>query len=189
MHINLNFGITKRELEMKKKTECLIQFLNDLHEYIIKHPLLSKKTNGRPEREMQREIRHIIVDYLKEYYEKNGFKFSISKASRSFYWEGQDQSYPINRTSTFGAKNYPDFVIKKPYTIAVEYKQGASGSLVKRGIGQSIMHTLSGDYDYVYYLFFDQNKNKKIKKSLRKKKEIDIRNLICENFNVFMEII
>ena len=44
----------------------------------------------------------------------------------------------------------PDFIIKKPYLIAVEYKQSGNGSLVKQAIGQSMMHAMSKDFDYVF---------------------------------------
>ncbi len=65
----------------------------------------------------------------------------IGKAHRSFYWEGQEGKYGKERATTFGARNYPDFIITDPYLVAIEYKQSPNGSTVKQGMGQSMMHT------------------------------------------------
>lgn len=48
---------------------------------------------------------------------------------------------------------------------AIEYKQSPNGSTVKHDIGQSIMHTLSEEFDFVYYLFHDESKDKRIENS------------------------
>lgn len=37
---------------------------------------------------------------------------------------------------------------------------------MKHGIGQSIIHTLCGEYDFVYLLFQDESKDKRILKSV-----------------------
>ena len=89
------------------------------------------------------------------------------KAYSSFYWEGQEGSFEKDRSLLFGSKNYPDFIITEPYLIAVEYKQSSHGSLVKQRIGRSLMHTLSEDFHYVYLLFHDENKDKRIEESIR----------------------
>jgi len=52
-----------------------------------------------------------------------------------------------------------------PYLIAVEYKQSPSGSTVKQGIGQSIMHTLCEEFHYVYLLFHDESKDQRVANS------------------------
>ena len=73
--------------------------------------------------------------------------------------------------------------------VAIEYKQSSSGSLVKQAIGQSIMHTLSEDFDYVYVLFHDENKDKRIEKSINNKAESSIINKVWNEFNVYVKFI
>ena len=75
----------------------------------------------------------------------------------------------------------------KPYLLAIEYKQGTTGSLVKQAIGQSLMHTLSGDFDYVYVLFHDENKDKRIEQSVNNDVETKVLNKVWKDFNVFVK--
>ena len=73
--------------------------------------------------------------------------------------------------------------------IAVEYKQGSSGSLVKQAIGQSIMHTLTEDFDYVYVLFHDENPDKRIESSIMNDTEAMIVEKIWHDFNVLLKFV
>ena len=56
--------------------------------------------------------------------------------------------------------------------IAIEYKKSGSGSIVKQGLGQCLMHTLGGEFDFVYCLIHDESQNKKIVNLLKMKKKI-----------------
>lgn len=75
----------------------------------------------------------------------------------------------------------------KPYLLAIEYKQGTTGSLVKQAIGQSLMHTLSGDFDYVYVPFHDENKDKRIEQSVNNDVETKVLSKVWTDFNVFVK--
>ena len=174
---------------MKKKTKSLIQFIDDLHNHIIGNPQFRKDTAKKSESFIQAEIRPLIIQYLEKYFEKKGYKDFSQKANKSFYWEGQEGKFGRTRATTFASRNYPDFIITKPYLIAVEYKQGPSGSLVKQAVGQSLMHTFSEDFDYVYVLFHDENKDKKIEKSINNENESKILNKIWKDFNVYLKFI
>ena len=174
---------------MKKKTKKVVDFLNSMHNFIIKSPQLRKDISKKTEVQMQTEIRPIIINFLTRYFRNLDYKDARKMANKSFYWEGEESSYGKKKQMTFGARNYPDFIIKKPYLIGIEYKKSTSGGLVKQGIGQSIMHTLSEDLDYVYFLFHDQNKDKRIKKSISKEKEKSIIDLMWNTFNVRIKII
>ena len=55
--------------------------------------------------------------------------------------------------------------------IAIEYKKSGSGSIVKQGLGQCLMHTLGG-FDFDYCLIHDESQNKKIVKSIKNGKKI-----------------
>ena len=174
---------------MKKKTKRVIRFLEELHLTITNDPQFRKDTRRKSETQIQTEIRPLIIDYLIKYFASLDYKDAVAKANKSFYWEGQEGTLGIKRKLTLGARNYPDFIIQDPYLIAIEYKQSESGSTIKQGIGQSIMHTLSGDFDYVYYLFHDQHNEKRIRDSLLNEKEIEIVKLMWDQFNVFVKVI
>ncbi len=174
---------------MKKKTSQVIEFIEDLHSYIICNPQFRKNTKNKSEVHIQTEIRPLIIDYLTDYFSKKGYKDAVAKANKSFYWEGQEGTYGKARSTTFGTRNYPDFIITNPYLIACEYKQGPNGSTVKQGIGQSIMHTLCEDFHYVYYLFHDQSKDKRIEKSIINEHEKFILDKMWQDFNVYIKFI
>ena len=174
---------------MKKKTSKLEKFIKELHEYIINDSQFRKITNHKTESQIQTEIRPLILKYLEKYFERVGYKDAEARANKSYYWEGQEGKFGKGRAKTFATRNYPDFIITKPYLIAIEYKKSSSGSIVKHGIGQSMMYTLNGDFDYVYYLFCDENKDNKIKNSIVNKTEKDIIEKIWKEFNVMMKII
>jgi hypothetical protein len=174
---------------MKKKTSKVTKFMEGLHEFIISNPQLRKNTKSKSESQIQAEIRPIVIQYLEKYFKEAGYKDIVAKANKSFYWEGQEGQYGKGRTTTFGTRNYPDFIITEPYLIAIEYKQNSSGSIVKHGIGQSIMHTLCEEFHYVYFLFHDESEDRKIDKSLNNERESFIIDKMWKDFNVFIKFI
>jgi hypothetical protein len=174
---------------MKKKTTKVIKFIENLHKYIVENPQFRTKTSGKSEVQIQTEIRPLILSYLEIYFTEHGYKDSVGKANKSFYWESQEGKYGKDRAATFGARNYPDFIITAPYLIAVEYKQGPNGSIVKHGIGQSMMHTMTEDFHYVYYLFHDESNDKRIENSSTNEKEKVILEKMWSDFNVFIKFV
>ena len=174
---------------MKKKTDKITKFIEGLHEYIVSNPQFRRHTKEKSELQIQAEIRPLIIEYLQEYFKNEGYKDIIAKANKSFYWEGQEGQYGKSRATTFGSRNYPDFIIDEPYLIAIEYKQSSSGSTVKQGIGQSIMHTLSEDFHYVYYLFHDESEDKRIETSIKNDVESFVIDRMWKDFNVFIEFV
>ncbi len=174
---------------MKKKTEKLRNFINNLHEHIVNNSQFRKNTSEKSETDIQTEIRPVIIQFLENYFWENGYADYKDRAVKNFYWEGQEGNYGYFKKEVFTAWNYPDFIITDPYWIAIEYKKGTTGSLVKQVIGQSIMHTLSEEYHYAYILFQDENKNKKIKNSILKDKEKEIVDTLKKDFNVFLRIV
>jgi len=174
---------------MKVKSKALINFISELHNYIVRNPQFRKDTKNRQESVIQAEIRPLIIQYLEEYFKNQGYVDYTGKANKSFYWEGQEGQYGKERSMTFASRNYPDFIVTKPYLLAIEYKQGSTGSLVKQAIGQSLMHTLSGDFDFVYVLFHDENKDKRIELSSKDDTESKIINKVWKDFNVFVSFV
>lgn len=183
-----NTEVSMGTIILRKKTKQVLEFLEKLHEHLISSRQFRRNTANKSETQVQTELRPIILNYLVNYFEDHGYKDPMKKAYKSFYWEGQEGEYGKKRGTTFGARNYPDFIITLPYLIAIEYKQSMNGGLVKQGIGQSIMHTVSKDFDFVYYLFHDQNKDKKIAKSINGVSEKFILDTIWKDFNVLMKI-
>jgi len=174
---------------MKKKTTKVTEFIEGLHSYIVKNPQYRERTAGKPESQIQTEIRPLILRYLENYFADQGYKDSVRKANKSFYWEGQEGKHGKERDSIFGARNYPDFIITAPYLVAIEFKQSPNGSTVKHGIGQSIMHTMTGDFHFSYFLFHDQSKDKKKKKSIRNTKEKYVLERMWSDFNVYIKFV
>lgn len=174
---------------MKKKTKQVIDFIEGLHKSIVTNPQLRKHTIDKGENQIQAEIRPLIIKYLEKYFEKLGFKDYEAKAIKAFYWEGQEGQFGKERKTSFGSRNYPDFIITSPYLVAIEYKQSPNGSTVKQGIGQSMMHTMCEDFDYVYYLFHDESTDKKIEKSIEGKTEKLIIKKMWDDFNVFIKFV
>ena len=177
---------------MKKKSEKLLGFIHGLHDHIVNNRQFRKNTAGRSEVQIQTEIRPLIVDYLKEWFRAEGVVDFEGKAHDSFYWEGQEGRNKDKRKGTFGAFGYPDFIIRRPYNVAIEYKQSPNGSTVKHGIGQSILHTMTGEHDFVYFLFRDQSEDHKIVESVKdnnKNRETEIIDTLWNDFNVKLAII
>ncbi len=108
---------------MKKKTAKVDRFIEDLHQFITTHPQFRKQTGQKSEVRIQAEIRPIIIRYLENYFHEAGYRDSIVKATKSFYWEGQEGPFGKERKRIFGTRNYPDFIIKAPYLIAIEYNR------------------------------------------------------------------
>jgi hypothetical protein len=174
---------------MKKKSDKLIKFMEGMHKFITGHPQFRKNTKGKSEVQIQTEIRPLILLYLEKYFKEAGYTDYLAKSYKSFYWEGQEGKYGKERSMLFGARNYPDFIVTEPYLVAIEYKQSQNGSTIKQGVGQSIMHTLSGDFDYVYFLFHDQRKDKRIEKSLQKESEKSIIDKMWSDFNLYIKFV
>ncbi len=174
---------------MKKKTAKVDSFVEDLHQFIITHPQFRKQTGQKSEVRIQAEIRPIIIRYLEDHFDRAGYKDKVAKANKSFYWEGQEGPFGRERGLIFGTRNYPDFIITAPYLIAIEYKKSPNASLVKQLIGQSIVHTLSGEFDFVYCLFHDESKGEKIKESVGNSAENAIINRMRNQFNLYLRFI
>lgn len=174
---------------MKKKTKKLEEFISGLHDFVITNPQFRRNTNGKSEVQIQTELRPLLIRYLEKYFKEAGYKDFVGKANKSFYWESQEGKYDGDRRMLFGSRNYPDFIITHPYLVAVEYKQSPNGSTVKQGIGQSIMHTLCEDYEFVYYLFHDQSKDKRIEIAARQDSEQHVLKQIWKNYNVAIKFI
>ena len=99
------------------------------------------------------------------------------------------EAFGRERERIFGTRNYPDFIITAPYLIAIEYKKSPNASLVKQLIGQSIVHTLSDEFDFVYCLFHDESKGKKIKKSVGNNAENAVINRMRDDFNLYLRFV
>lgn len=174
---------------MRKKTSKLVAFIEGLHDFIITHPQFRKQPKGKSEVAIQTEIRPLIIRYLEKHFDEAGYTDAVAKANKSFYWEGQEGKYGRERGTIFSTRSYPDFIIVKPYLIAIEYKKNQNPSVLKQLIAQSMVHTLSGEFHYTYCLFHDESTDKKILKSVDGEAETKVINSMCENFNVFMKFV
>ena len=174
---------------LTKKTEKLGRFLNGLTVFIEKHPQFRKVTTKKSEQAVQTEIRPIIISYLEKYFRQAGYVDYVAKANNAFYWEGQEGGHAASRKQVFASRNYPDFIIQQPYLLAIEYKKSANGSLVKQALGQSMMHTLSGEYDFSLILFHDENSDKKILMSAKHPPQTQIIQKAEKELNIFIKFL
>lgn len=174
---------------MRKKTAKVDGFIESLHEFIVGHPQFRKQPGKKSEVEIQTEIRPLIIRYLEEHFRATGYKDAIAKANKSFYWEGQEGQYGKQRGTIFGMRSYPDFIITAPYLIAIEYKKSPNPSLLKQIIGQSLVHTLSGEFDFVYCLFHDESPRKKIKSSIEGGTEAVVIATMRQEFNLYLRFV
>ena len=107
-----------------------------------------------------------------KHFQNQNWKNPENGAKKYFYWEGQEGRHTNIKTESFASRNYPDFIITNLYMIPIEFKESVSGSIVKQGLGQCLMHTLDGEFDFVYCLIHDESQNKKVVKSIKNEKEI-----------------
>ena len=163
--------------------------MEGLHGHLVRSPLLRRNPQGKSEQQIQTELRSIIFNYMKKYFEQQNRKNPAHSAKRALYWEGEEGNFKENKPDTFASKNYPDFIIIRPYRIAIEYKKSGSGSVVKHAIGQSLLHTLGEEFDFVYCLFQDETKDKRIVKSVKNDKEKNIIQMLWEGYNIYMKFI
>ncbi len=170
----------------KAKTAKVRKFLADLHQYIVSDPSFRKKLKDHSELQIQTELNQIILRFLMDHFRESKNKNPRESAHEALYWGGGETKSQGNKPTIFGGRNYPDFIIKTPYSIAIEYKQGDS-SLVKQGLGQALLHTVSGEYDFSMLLFYDTSSTKRIAKSIPGIAEQGILGKMVSDFNVFVK--
>ena len=174
---------------MKRKTKNAIKFIENLHSHLVKDPLLRQNVRNKSESQIQTELRPIILGYLVKYFRSQKILNPENVANKYFYWESQEDSYKNKKIESFSSRNYPDFIITHPYKIAIEYKKSETGSIVKQGIGQSVMHTLGGEFDFVYCLIHDESQEKNILNSSKNDKEKMMINKIWEDYNIWIKFL
>ena len=104
-----------KRINDEKKTSQVTGFIENLHKYITEDPQFRKNTLTKSELQIQTEIRPLIISFLEKYFGERGYKDATAKANKSFYWEGQEGRYGNQGKTTFGSRNYPDFIITNPY--------------------------------------------------------------------------
>lgn len=174
---------------MKRKTRAAEQFIDGLMEHIEENVLLNRNTRGKREAAIQGGLYPLIAGYVMEQLKARGIKNFEKLGGEGVYWGGQSGSNEDPKMPVFSARNYPDFAIRRPYRIAIEYKQGETGALMKQCIGQGLMHVVSGDYDFVLLLFDDQTKNKTIRNSMQNLLEQALVARMWNDFNIKMKIL
>lgn len=170
---------TKKPKRRAKKTEKAVAFIDGIVAAVVNCPTYRLDVSGMSEQDIQREMRQPLMDYLKS----RGVD-----AGKDLYWEGQEGGYGGEKYKLFTGKNHPDFIINRPYSIAVEYKQGEFGAKVKELIGQSVAHTHSGEFDFVLSIFRDATKKGLICQSKLGENEKDLIDWLEER-NVFLRFV
>lgn len=174
---------------MKKKTTKLIHFIEGLHKFISIRSNLVDKASITSKVDFQNIIVRLILEYLEQYFVKDGYKNSITKSNDALSWEVKELQEYESQSPVFGELIYPDFIINDPYLIAIVCKEGNNGSVLKQGIGESLIYTLSGEFDFVYFLFIDQTQDKKIERSIDYKLESSIVSEMWDRYNIFFKIV
>ena len=69
---------------MRRKSKKATEFIQSLHLHLVKSPLLRKNVQNKTERDIQTELRPIIFDYMKKYFEKENRKNPENMAKNIF---------------------------------------------------------------------------------------------------------
>jgi hypothetical protein len=152
-----------------------------------------RKSEAYVKQYMHQPLRAMLMAMHRELTPDVGKTTLRKKADESLLWEG-DVKTTINNIRFLGVQHRPDFVVQldnKRLRIAVEVKRGETGAAVREGIGQSLVYAASEDFEFVVFLFVDTSKDKKIARSLDKKKTLDqaFVQSLWTNYNVLFDII
>ena len=76
---------------MKVKSKQFIEFISELHNYVVSNPQFRKDTSSKSESVIQGELRPLIVQFLEKYFEH------IVTNVHVFYFllDSVDQFFPI----------------------------------------------------------------------------------------------
>ena len=173
----------------KRKSKKSEAFLDDLCIAITESYLFRTRTSRISERQMQAEIRPLIAKYLEEHFKDAGYVKIDKMVHDNFYWEGQDSSFQSDCSIFFGGRRYADYIILRPYKIAIEYKKSGGVAALNTLIGQGIMASASGDYDYCILIFQDETKDKRILNSKDLDRESGFIDWLWDTFNIRLKII
>lgn len=174
---------------MKKKSKKITLFIDNLHEFIAAYPGFRRSAVNVKHTDVVLDIKSLIFAYLNNYFTNCGFTNPVEKTRNSLILDRLDEHYQVDGTPVFGEICIPTFIILKPYRLAIEYRQGNRASALKEGIGQSILHTVSGRYDFAYFLFHDLNKNKRIMTSNDYRLESSIVSELWDRHNIRIKFI
>lgn len=133
---------------------------------------------------MHQPLRSAIAGVLRERAPLLSEQALERKADEALYWEG-DRRITINNVQFLGAQHRPDFVVALPnLRVAVEIKLAGVGSQVREGIGQSLVYTASGQFDFVIYILVDVTPDKKLKASTKAPREAIFIKRLWDSHNV-----
>ena len=59
---------------MKVKSKQFIEFISELHNYVVSNPQFRKDTSSKSESVIQGELRPLIVQFLEKYFESLNYK-------------------------------------------------------------------------------------------------------------------
>lgn len=161
----------------------------------LKTPEVFKVANYKSQSEDKiktQQYPHILNEVSKLYQDYHGMKpdNAKKKAKLTLLWEG-NKNTTVNNTLFLGTFHRPDLVLEfeEGLRIAIEIKRGETGAAIREGVGQAVIYTSSGAYDFTVLLFIDTSKEGKIVHSINGEHEKKFIEKIWLDNNVLFGVI
>lgn len=107
--------------------------------------------------------RHVMGKNMEKWFKEYFPSRELSEPWKNYFgYEGQNNK--LQRVKIFSSRGcYPDMYFLKPVKIAIELDHGRTGSALKNALTKAGFNKLSGDWNRVFVIFFDESNNSKIK--------------------------
>jgi hypothetical protein len=107
--------------------------------------------------------RHVIGKNMEKWFKEYFLSKKFPEPWENYFgYEGQNNK--LQRVRIFSSRGcYPDMYFLKPVKIAIELDHERTGSALKNALTKAGFNKLSGDWNRVFVIFFDESNNKEIK--------------------------
>ncbi len=182
--------VGKKKSKSELRTWIVDQILNAIRgEDIFSTLDYKKKNEAFLKQYMHQPLQRCMLDIVRRVYPKVSPATHAKKAKDALLWEG-DVKTNVSHVRFLGVQHRPDFVVEiGELKIAVEVKRGEKGSAIREGIGQSLVYSCSGKFQFVVYLFVDTSKDKRLRNSLQQSADAAFIESLWNEFNVRFAIV
>ena len=154
--------------------------------------IISKKLEDMEKKNWDKVARREIGRVVKQVYKE---MFPNKNLEECVYVEGEGTPRTWRKPyELFGSRVYPDIAILKPVRVAIELDHSGvnakrpPGSRLKIALAKAAFNYLSRNWDYCILLFYNENKEKPIKKYLNHEIERNIISMYERDFRTLVYI-